>query len=96
MSIPYYLLLYILLHILDILIFFIFSGKSFIWWYLKTDFEKLLFYFRPSSSKEEDIDLEYYEAEARGLKGDCSKYFHDCPISLFDFVTTLVEYQGGK
>ncbi|XP_032514573.1 uncharacterized protein LOC116768060 [Danaus plexippus] len=47
--------------------------------------------FTPSASKEEGLSDEYYEAEADGLRGDCDKYMDDCPLSLFDFITRLVE-----
>ncbi|XP_047532656.1 uncharacterized protein LOC125067861 [Vanessa atalanta] len=47
--------------------------------------------FTPSSSKEEGLDDEYYQAEADGLRGDCDKYLDLCPFSLFDVVTRLVE-----
>ncbi|XP_049871742.1 uncharacterized protein LOC126370748 [Pectinophora gossypiella] len=47
--------------------------------------------FTPSSSREEGLDDAYYEAEADGLRGDCDKYIDDCPFSLFDVITRLVE-----
>ncbi|XP_041980986.1 uncharacterized protein LOC121734440 [Aricia agestis] len=47
--------------------------------------------FTPSASKEEGLDDAYYEAEASGTNGDCSKYLQDCPMSLFDLITVLVE-----
>ncbi|XP_045775321.1 uncharacterized protein LOC123874155, partial [Maniola jurtina] len=47
--------------------------------------------FTPSSSKEEGLEDEYYEAEAAGLRGDCDKYLDFCPFSLFDVITRLVE-----
>ncbi|CAH0718166.1 unnamed protein product, partial [Brenthis ino] len=47
--------------------------------------------FTPSSSKDENLDDIYYEAEASGLRGDCDKYMDLCPYSLFDIITRLVE-----
>ncbi|XP_030025668.1 uncharacterized protein LOC115444147 isoform X1 [Manduca sexta] len=47
--------------------------------------------FTPSASREEGLDDDYYEAEADGQKGDCDKYLDDCPFSLFDIITRLVE-----
>ncbi|KAJ8714693.1 hypothetical protein PYW07_002918 [Mythimna separata] len=47
--------------------------------------------FTPSSSKEEDLEDEYYEAEADGHRGDCDKYVDLCPTSLFDYITRLVQ-----
>ncbi|KAM3965442.1 uncharacterized protein ACR2FA_000276 [Aphomia sociella] len=47
--------------------------------------------FTPSASREEGIDDEYYEAELDGQKGDCDKYLDQCPFSLFDIITRLVE-----
>ncbi|XP_045514079.1 uncharacterized protein LOC123707785 [Pieris brassicae] len=46
--------------------------------------------FTPSASKEEGIDDIYYEAEADGQRGDCDKYYNECPLSLFDMITQLV------
>ncbi|KAH9629730.1 hypothetical protein HF086_009857 [Spodoptera exigua] len=51
---------------------------------------------RPSSSQEEGIEDEYYEAEADGHRGDCDKYVEDCPTSLFDYITRLVEFTNTK
>ncbi|CAB3244838.1 unnamed protein product [Arctia plantaginis] len=48
--------------------------------------------FTPSASREEGLDDEYYEAEAAGHKGDCDKYVAECPTSLFDYITRLVEF----
>ncbi|KAF9807214.1 hypothetical protein SFRURICE_003329 [Spodoptera frugiperda] len=50
----------------------------------------------PSSSQEEGIEDEYYEAEAAGHRGDCDKYLDDCPTSLFDYITRLVEFTHSK
>ncbi|XP_063894998.1 uncharacterized protein LOC110370395 [Helicoverpa armigera] len=47
--------------------------------------------FTPSSSREEGLDDEYYEAEAAGHRGDCDQYLQDCPTSLFDYITRLVQ-----
>ncbi|XP_075979938.1 uncharacterized protein LOC142979064 [Anticarsia gemmatalis] len=47
--------------------------------------------FTPSASREEGIDDAYYEAEAAGHRGDCDQYLEDCPVSLFDYITRLVE-----
>ncbi|XP_060804613.1 uncharacterized protein LOC132902668 [Amyelois transitella] len=47
--------------------------------------------FTPSSSREEGIDDEYYEAEANGHNRNCDMYLDDCPYSLFDVITRLVE-----
>ncbi|XP_026740980.1 uncharacterized protein LOC113503458 [Trichoplusia ni] len=47
--------------------------------------------FTPSSSQEEGLDDEYYEAEADGQRGDCDKYIASCPTSLFDYITRLVQ-----
>uniref|UniRef100_A0A2H1V773 SFRICE_026011 n=1 Tax=Spodoptera frugiperda TaxID=7108 RepID=A0A2H1V773_SPOFR len=52
--------------------------------------------FTPSSSQEEGIEDEYYEAEAAGHRGDCDKYLDDCPTSLFDYITRLVEFTHSK
>ncbi|XP_037874422.1 uncharacterized protein LOC101745998 [Bombyx mori] len=47
--------------------------------------------FTPSASKDEGLDDVYYEAEAAGQRGDCDRYLDDCPLSLFDMITRLVE-----
>ncbi|KAI5643905.1 DM4/DM12 family domain-containing protein [Phthorimaea operculella] len=52
--------------------------------------------FTPSASKEEGLDDAYYQAEADGTRGNCEKYLADCPYSLFDIMTRLVEIRHGK
>ncbi|PZC83982.1 hypothetical protein B5X24_HaOG206328 [Helicoverpa armigera] len=52
--------------------------------------------FTPSSSREEGLDDEYYEAEAAGHRGDCDQYLHDCPTSLFDYITRLVQLPHSR
>ncbi|KAJ8718637.1 hypothetical protein PYW08_002874 [Mythimna loreyi] len=52
--------------------------------------------FTPSSSKEEDLEDEYYEAEADGHRGDCDKYVDLCPTSLFDYITRLVQFPHSQ
>ncbi|XP_041980632.1 uncharacterized protein LOC121734217 [Aricia agestis] len=47
--------------------------------------------FTPSTSREEAIDDEYYEAELNGRRGDCDEYLDDCPLSILDMITRLVE-----
>ncbi|KOB77382.1 Uncharacterized protein OBRU01_04213 [Operophtera brumata] len=41
------------------------------------------------------LDEEYYIAEADGQRGDCDRYLEDCPYSLFDLITRLVEIKSG-
>ncbi|XP_031763113.2 uncharacterized protein LOC113510741 [Galleria mellonella] len=50
--------------------------------------------FTPSSSREEGIDDDYYEAEMEGQRGNCDRYLDDCPFSLFDVITRLVEIRS--
>ncbi|CAG9791027.1 unnamed protein product [Diatraea saccharalis] len=52
--------------------------------------------FTPSSSREEGLDDEYYEAELEGQKGNCDRYLDDCPYSLFDIITRLVEIRPNS
>ncbi|KAL4717104.1 hypothetical protein ACJJTC_016991 [Scirpophaga incertulas] len=47
--------------------------------------------FTPSTSREEELGDEYYEAELEGENGNCDRYLQDCPYSLFDIITRLVE-----
>ncbi|XP_059062245.1 uncharacterized protein LOC131855050 [Achroia grisella] len=51
--------------------------------------------FTPSSSREEGIDDQYYAAELEGQKGNCDRYLDDCPFSLFDIITRLVEIKDS-
>ncbi|CAH0399387.1 unnamed protein product [Chilo suppressalis] len=52
--------------------------------------------FTPSSSREEGLDDEYYEAELEGQRGNCDRYLDDCPFSLFDVITRLVEIRPNS
>ncbi|KAG7300442.1 hypothetical protein JYU34_016063 [Plutella xylostella] len=49
--------------------------------------------FTPSSSAEEGLDDEYYEAEASGRAGSCARYEELCPVGLFDLITRIVEFK---
>lgn len=51
--------------------------------------------FSPSSSREEGLDDKYYEAELEGQRGNCDRYMDDCPVSLFDMITRLVEIKSN-
>lgn len=50
----------------------------------------------PSSSKEEGLEYEYYIAELEGQRGNCDRYLEDCPNSVFDVITQLVEIKSGR
>ncbi|KAK6631286.1 hypothetical protein RUM44_005812 [Polyplax serrata] len=45
--------------------------------------------FTPSSTRSEDISLEYQNAEEAGLTGDndCANLYTECPINIYDFIT---------
>ncbi|XP_073960225.1 uncharacterized protein [Choristoneura fumiferana] len=47
--------------------------------------------FTPSTSREEGLSDDYYEAEVDGQRGDCDKYLDLCPFSVFDVITRLAE-----
>ncbi|XP_063368159.1 uncharacterized protein LOC134656528 [Cydia amplana] len=49
--------------------------------------------FTPSTSREEGLSDDYYQAELDGQNQDCDKYLDLCPFSVFDVITRLVEYQ---
>ncbi|XP_030557886.1 uncharacterized protein LOC115760592 [Drosophila novamexicana] len=47
--------------------------------------------FTPSSSRDEQLSPDYYQAEADGLQQQCSLYESDCPYNVMDLISTPVE-----
>lgn len=53
-------------------------------------------FYRPSSSKAENIRLIYYEAEYNGKQQQCQQYFDDCNIGLLDLASNLISIEARK
>lgn len=47
----------------------------------------MTFYFRPSSSEDEGLSDQFYDAEISGTKGDCSKYNSHCPNGMMNMIS---------
>lgn len=49
----------------------------------------LYFSNRPSTSKNENLPLRFYEAEMNGHLNLCNEKYKKCPVSLFDFISFI-------
>ncbi|XP_055326698.1 uncharacterized protein LOC129580375 [Sitodiplosis mosellana] len=52
--------------------------------------------FTPSSSKAENIESIYYEAEYHGQLQECQRYVEECKISFLDLVSHMVSIESRK
>lgn len=57
----------------------------------KSDFQKYsqFYIFRPSTSIDENLPIEYMRAEKLGQQSDCQKYIDRCGVSLLDTISTF-------
>lgn len=44
---------------------------------------------RPTTSKDENLPLKYYEAEMNGHLNLCDEKYKKCPVSIFDLITVV-------
>lgn len=47
--------------------------------------------FSPSTSKDENLDIDYYEAEVNGKNLNCDIYNDICPKSLMELISFPIE-----
>lgn len=48
--------------------------------------------FRPSSTADEGLPIEYVRAEQVGFEGDCGTIYSLCPFAIYDYITDI--YNG--
>lgn len=55
--------------------------------YLKKNTRKRFFIIRPTSSEDEGLPNQFYDAENNGINGNCAEYNSHCPNNMLDTIS---------